>query len=365
MTIQSDKKIDKHKKKRSGNIYDAFVKNIFGQVIVFADFLKNYADPEFVRNVKLSAITPSPTHYFGLKGDERILDLVFRCPLKNGTNTKAVIVFEHTGNLHNNLPVRLIAYAVSIWLLEIKENKPLSAIYFIVLRTGKKPRRRPYKKLADLLPKDRNGQPIGWVPDVRYDMVDLPAEDIEHLRGGAVLRVTLGILKKMAEGLEEEFDKAMLPLAEIDDENQQIVLTKEILDLVAKVYAVRKKRLESEAVHKSLTPIFQERTQNMIPTIFDEIRAEGRAEGRVEGRVEGRAEGRTEGRAEGKVEGKTEGRIQTSQDLVLTVLQTRFKRVPKKIEGSLKRISNAVTLKSLVAKASVCQTLDEFVAAVK
>ncbi|MDR2116172.1 MAG: Rpn family recombination-promoting nuclease/putative transposase, partial [Planctomycetaceae bacterium] len=214
MVIQLEPKTGKRKKKRSGNIYDAFVKNIFRQVRVFADFLENYADPEFVRNINLSKITSAPTHYFGYKGNEQILDLVFHCPLKNGTNTKAVVVFEHAGgNLRNNLPIRLIAYAVSIWLSEIKERKPLSAIYFIVLRTGKKPRRRPYKKLADLLPKDQNGQPIGWVPDIRYDIVDLPAEDIEDLRGGVILRVTLGVLKKMGEGLEEEFDQAILPLA--------------------------------------------------------------------------------------------------------------------------------------------------------
>ncbi|MDR2756680.1 MAG: Rpn family recombination-promoting nuclease/putative transposase, partial [Planctomycetaceae bacterium] len=289
MVIQADKKSAQHQKKRSGNIYDAFVKNIFGQVTVFADFLKNYANPDFVRNINLSKITSAPTHYFGWKGDERILDLVFRCPLKNGTNTKAVIVFEHTGSLRNNLPIRLIAYAVSIWLSEIRAKQPLSAVYFIVLRTGKKPRQRPYKKLADLLPKDKDGQQLGWVPEVQYDMVDLPAENIEHLRGGAILRVTMGILKKMAEGLEEEFDQAMLPLAEIDDENQQIVLTKEILDLVAKVYAAREKRLEPEAVHKSLKPIFQERTPNMIPTIFDELRAEGFAEGYAESFAEGYA----------------------------------------------------------------------------
>ncbi|MDR2116219.1 MAG: hypothetical protein LBP87_07550, partial [Planctomycetaceae bacterium] len=74
----------------------------------------------------------------------------------------------------------------------------------------------------------------------------------------------------------------------------------------------------------------------------------------------GRLEGRTEGRAEEQVK-----EVASNQDLVLTVLQTRFRKVPKKIKDSLKHISNAVTLKSLIVKASVCQSLDEFVAAVK
>ncbi|MDR0703862.1 MAG: Rpn family recombination-promoting nuclease/putative transposase [Planctomycetaceae bacterium] len=348
MVIQLDEKSEKRQKKHSGNIYDAFVKNIFGRVSVFADFLQNYADPEFVRNIQLSKITSAPTHYFGQKGDERILDLAFKCPLKNGANTKAVILFEHTSGLGNDLPIRLLAYAVSIWLSELKENQPLSAIYFIVLRTGKKPRRQPYKKLADLLPKDEYGQPIGWIPDIRYDMIDLPAEKIEHLRGGVILRVTLGILKKMAEGLEEEFDKAMLPLTELDDEKQQITLTTEILNFVSKVYNTRKKRLEFDAVHKSLNNIFQERTQKMMTTIFDELKAESKAEGKAEAQAEAQAE-----------------TVNLCQEIVLSVLQTRFKKVPKKVENSLHQVSNAVTLKSLATQAAACQTLDEFVAAVK
>jgi flagellar biosynthesis/type III secretory pathway protein FliH len=91
----------------------------------------------------------------------------------------------------------------------------------------------------------------------------------------------------------------------------------------------------------------------MIPTIFDELRAEGFAEGYAESFAEGYAEA------------LAEERVKTSQDIVLTVLRARFKKIPKKIKGSLMCISDVVTLKSLVAKAAICQTLDEFAAAVK
>ncbi|MDR1963286.1 MAG: hypothetical protein LBQ50_05865, partial [Planctomycetaceae bacterium] len=63
---------EEQEKNRPGNIYDAFVKNIFGRLLVFADFLLNYADPKFVSNIELSKIYPAPTHHFGLEGDERI-----------------------------------------------------------------------------------------------------------------------------------------------------------------------------------------------------------------------------------------------------------------------------------------------------
>ena len=43
----------------------------------------------------------------------------------------------------------------------------------------------------------------------------------------------------------------MLPLLEIDDEEQKIELTKELLDFVAKAFAVHNRRLDAEAVNQA------------------------------------------------------------------------------------------------------------------
>ena len=73
---------------------------MFGRVLVFADFLKNYADPKFAAAIDMDKITPAPTHYINKDGDERIVDLVFQCPLKNGNGSlMAVVVFEHQGSV--------------------------------------------------------------------------------------------------------------------------------------------------------------------------------------------------------------------------------------------------------------------------
>jgi hypothetical protein len=65
------------KPKSTGNYIDGFVKKMFGQVLVFVDFLTHYADKEFVSQIDLKKLRPAPTHYIGAKGDERIVDLVF------------------------------------------------------------------------------------------------------------------------------------------------------------------------------------------------------------------------------------------------------------------------------------------------
>ena len=97
------------KSKSHGNYVDVFVKRMFGRVLVFTDFLQNYADPKFVAEIDITNIQKAPTHYFGKDGDERIVDLILQCPLKSGDGSlTAVIVFEHQSNSLNVIPEKLL-----------------------------------------------------------------------------------------------------------------------------------------------------------------------------------------------------------------------------------------------------------------
>ena len=111
----------KNEPKSTGNYIDAFVKQMFGRVLVLVDFLRWYADPEFVEAVELMKIQPASTHYIGKDGDERIVDLVFQCPLKDGRgNFFAVIIFEHQSGSLKKIPLKLLRYISAIWDAEIK-----------------------------------------------------------------------------------------------------------------------------------------------------------------------------------------------------------------------------------------------------
>ncbi len=329
----------KKETKSSGNIYDVFVKRMFGRIFVFVDFLVNYADPKFVAEINLRKIKPAPTHYIGKTGDERIVDLIFQCPLKDGSgDLMAVIIFEHQSGSLKIVPRKLQKYISAIWDAETKEKKKvLSAPYFIVLRTAKKPHVRKYPKMADSLPKDRDGKPLGMVPEINYDVVDLPAWDFGKLRGGPVLRLAMGMLKKMIEGNGDDFPEAMLPLLEIADEGEQIELSKELLEFVAKAMAAHNRRLDAAMVSKALKPIFRDKERAMIKTIFDEKFLEGRAEGIAEGEAKA----------------------------VVKFLTTRFRRVPKTISDRVLAIGDSVVLDSLTELAVTCETLDEFAKALK
>jgi len=343
------------KNKPQGNYIDTFVKRMFGQVVVFMDFLMHYADQNFVSQIDLKRIRLAPTNYIGQKGDERIVDLVFRCPLKHGDGSlMAVVIFEHQNTSLTAIPEKLIRYISAIWDAERKEGKKvLSAPYFIVLRTGKKPYRRPNPTLADMLPKDNDGKPLGHVPEIRYDVVDLPAWDFDELIGGAVLRSTLMMLHRITGGRLDDFPEALRPLLEISDEKQRIVVSKELIDFAAKAFAAHDRQLDEATLHEALHPILKGKEKTMIKTIFEEREDIGRAEGRAEGEARGKAEGR--------VEGKTEA----GRNMVMAVLRARFKRVPKEIEKAILSVSDPIALESWAAQAATCQSLNEFAEALR
>lgn len=334
----------------AGNVFDAFVKKIFGRILVFADFLRRYADAKFMSQIDLDRIRPAPTHYIGAKGDERIADLVFQCPLKNGTGTlAAVIVFEHQGGSLKHVARKLLKYVSAIWEAEIRSGKKiLSVPYFIVLRTGKKPHRGTYPGISDLFPKFFADNDLEEPIVVRYDVVDLPAWDFDQLTGEPVLRSAMQMLKLMTEGAEGEFSRALLPIIEIADETQQVEITKELLDFVAKVMSARDRRLKAEEVSKALKPVFRERETIMIKTIFDEMFLEGKAEGWAEGVEKGRLEGKAEGKAEGKIE------------TIFLFLADRLGGVSQRLEKKIQKITDLEKLDRLVQLSARCKTLKEF-----
>jgi hypothetical protein len=200
-----------------------------------------------------------------------------------------------------------------------------------------------------LLPKGSDGKPLGHVPEIRYDVVDLPAWDFDNLVGGTVLRLALGMLHKMTGGNLDEFPEALKPLLEITDEGQRIELSKELLDFVDKAFAAHNRRLDAAKVNEALKPIFKGKEKTMIKGIFEEKYDAGKAEGIVEGE------------ARGKVKWKATGKAET----VLAVLRARFNRIPKDVERTIRQMIDPIALDSWAAQAATCQSMDEFAEALK
>jgi len=350
MVVKTKMSAPESEPKKPGNIYDAFAKQMLGRLFVFTDFLINYADKHFVDEIDLTQIQQAPTHYFGKDGTERISDLVFACPLKDNNKKKsdgknegglmAVIVFEHQSKNLKDIPHKLLKIVSAIWEGEKKDGKKtLSAPYFLVLRTGKKPLRGTPPKLSASLPKGRDGKPVGKTVEVEYDLVDLPAWDFSKLVGGTVLRLTLGILHKMTGGNLDELPAALRPLMEIADPEQRIDLAKDVIPFAAKVFAAKNRRLDEAQIDEILKPIFKGKERAMIKTIFEEKYDAGVAAGETKWKAEGKAE------------------------TLLKILRERFNRIPKETEKRISQMTDPIALDSWAIQAATCQSMDEFVEA--
>ena len=191
--------------------------------------------------------------------------------------------------------------------------------------------------MSDSLPKGQDGKPIGNAVEVDYYVVDLPAWDFNKLIGGTVLRLALGMLHKMTCGDIDEFPEALKPLREIADEEQQIELTKELLDFVSKAFAAHNRRIDEAALSNALQPIFDKKEKTMIKTIFEEREAIAEARGEAEGKA----------------------------DMLLKIIQWKFNKIPKKVEKSIRQMTDPVALDSWAMQAAICKSLDEFVEVLK
>jgi len=334
VVVKAKSSAQQSKPKKQGNIFDAFAKQMLRRIFLFVDFLTYYADPKFVSEINLKEIALAPTHYFGKGGTEQIMDLIFSCPLKNGKgNLTAVIIFEHQSGSLKRMPQKLHRYISAIWDAEMKEGKPLSAPYFIVLRTGKKPHRGAYPKMADLLPKGSDGKPLGQAVEIEYDVVDLPAWDFNQLVGGTVLRLVLGMLHKMAGGNIDDLPVALRPLMEITDPEQRVDLAKDVMPFAAKVFAANNRRLDEAQIDEMLKPIFKGKERAMIKTIFEEREEVAEARGKA--------------------------------GTLLEILRARFNKVPKETEKAIRQMTDPIALDSWAVQAATCQSMNEFAEALK
>lgn len=326
-----------------GNYVDKFVKRMFGQILVFVDFLLNYADQQFISEIDLSRISPAPTHYIShisQEFKEHILDLIFKCPLKDGSGElMAVIIFEHQTKSLKKIPRKLHKYINAVWDAEEMAGQKLSAPYFLVLRTAAKPHRGPLPKMSGLLPKGRDRKPLGKIVEVEYDVVDLPAWDFGKLVGGPVLRLALGVLKAMA-GDDTELPKALQPLFEITDEEQLFELTKEVIDFATIALVARGRQVDEAMLCRVLNPIFKGKESIMITTIFEERERKAVAEAEAKNAPKWKAEG--------------------AANVVMELLQDKFNKVPKRIENAVRSMVDPTALNSLAVQVTHCQSLKEF-----
>ena len=147
----------------------------------------------------------------------------------------------------------------------------------------------------------------------------------------------------MIESDGDEFSEALLPLLEISDEEQKIELTKEAVDFFVKVFAAHNRRVDEAMLSQALKPIFKDKEQTMIKTIFDEKYEEGVAEGKAIG-----------------IEEERSAWVADKIETLLHILNKRLGDVPPTVRDKLHTIHDFDALSQLTDVALDCQSFAEF-----
>jgi len=243
-------------------------------------------------------------------------------------NKKIVILIEHQSTINENMPVRFLAYMLSIYLNILGKRVYRSPVVklprpeFIVLYNGKSP--FPKEKLLRL--------------SDAFEEFDEETENSEILFVDALVKVY-----NINKGVNPELERKSKTL-------------KSYVTFIAKVREYEKKKPLEEAIKSAveycikkdiLADYFKKNAQEVIKMLTIEYsledaiadaREDGMERGRIEGIEEGIEKGMQKGRIEGIEKGKKEGK-EEGQKYVLELMAQglTYEEIKKKIENGAKK----------------------------
>ena len=270
-------------------------------------------------------------------------DLRFATTFKGSKRQSNVfLLLEHQSAIDADFRFRGLKYIIleyDEFRRETKGKKKFPYPIIVVLYHGKV----PWKTLLEMddLIEMAPGAETGLL---RYPLIliDISVIPKEKFVGHPALRALLETLQRASEGkLLKEFDRITDYFKPIKGDPR----TRDWLHSLAR-YAM------------SVTKIGTKIGRELIVKAFSKILSEKEADDMTRTMAEELIlEGETRGKAKWKAEGKTEA--------VLTVLRTRFNRVPKDVEKAILQMTDPIALDSWTAQAASCQSMREFAEAVK
>lgn len=299
---------------------DSSSKLIFGDNILCAQFLRDYADMDILRNITPEDIEDVSERYVPLYSTERDSDTVKRVniakyiPCKEDEKTIELPLFivslvEHKTKVEYNVAMQILRYMVHIWEdyeKEISKKYPhistrkdfrYPPVLPIVYYEGKERWTAPVDLADRIFCKELLGN---YLPHFRYQMVGLHDHSNEELlaRGD---EISLAMLINKIECVED-----MEAFTSLPDEQVGKILknTPEyLLDVMGKLLRalLYSMNLEEDETENAVSKIKERKMGRLFENVtfdFQEEKRKAREEARREGLEEGRAEGKAEAQRE-------------------------------------------------------------------
>ncbi len=185
------------------NPHDKFFKEIFGKPELAADFARNYLPPAIVNSLDLASLEVQKESFVDEKLEESFADLIYRVRLRNSQETAFVcLLFEHKSSPDKWVALQILGYLLKFWeRLKAQKAKTLPLIFPVLFYHGEakwnySPSLNALFDQRDLT-EDALGEWQPYAPNFSYYLCDLSALEDTEIRGQAVVRAAMLIMKNI------------------------------------------------------------------------------------------------------------------------------------------------------------------------
>jgi predicted transposase YdaD len=306
------------------NPHDKLFKAGFSDPATAAAFLQEQLPPAIRACIDWQRLVLEPGSFVTPQMRERHSDLLFSAPLGGNDRAFVYLLFEHQSCPDPWMALRLLEYMQLIWqgyLKQHPEARALPVILPVVLAQNDQVW-EVKTQFAELLDMPGALQPAlqPWVPDFRFQLVQLaemPFEAIRGTPGGILVLRTMKAerLKKLLDAVV--WDEALLVRA------PRVLLEQWLRYLLGA-------DIDKEGFELNLKQIQEPETRTDAMTLAQQYHHQGRQEGR--------------------------------QEDVIEALEIRFERVPEGLAEAVRGIQDEEHLRRLHRAAIRCASVEDFAA---
>ena len=261
------------------NPHDVFTRQSLSHLPTACSFIQQHLPPHVVATLELSTLQLREGSFVDEDLRESLTDLLFEVALKDGGRVCVGILFEHKSYVDRFTALQLLRYMINIWERQRSDDETLCVVIPIVLYHGRA-RWTAATNMRQLI--EAPEALAAYVPDSETCLIDLSQIPDEQLGDNLRLQVVLRILKHIfAPDLKDRLEEIM-PLVEAVRRQENSL---QLLETLLRYVFSGTQSVTRQDVHQIVLNSLS--TDSPMPTIADELRAEGRVEGRVEGRAEG------------------------------------------------------------------------------
>ncbi|MBI3654701.1 MAG: Rpn family recombination-promoting nuclease/putative transposase [Acidobacteria bacterium] len=267
------------------NPHDAFFKQLMSRLEVARDFLQNYLPEKVIAALDVRSLELVDGSFVDEELKDHLSDLIFRVKLKRGGKAYIYILFEHKSSPDKWVAWQVLRYSIRVWEAEKQKRvKKFSPVIPIVFYHGAETWQVSLR-FSDLLAFEGIEELRDYVPEFRYHLCDVSQYADDEIRGSALLRFGLLLLKYI---FRAELAAKLTPIFEIYRPLWQGNRW-EFLFTALKYLATGARKLKRESLQETLTTVFPEKEGEVaMSTLAETWMKEGLQEGLQQGLQQGR-----------------------------------------------------------------------------